>query len=329
MPRRISPLAAGLIAGLALAPTAQAQRIQKLEQQFAAIAPMSGGTVGVAAMHLESGEAAYYNADQQYPLASTYKIAIAIQAFTLVEQNKLSLDQMIPVEPSDIHIGEEFNELFQAPGVSLSFRNLIEPMLIFSENSATDMVLRLVGGGSAVTARVRSLGINDLRVDQPTADIIARNFGVPDIWENGKFSKEKWEKGSAAVSKARRDSAAYYYANDPKDNGSPRAVLTILTKLWKGEILNKEHTAYMLDIMTRCQTGKGRIKGMLPPGTKVAHKTGTFPGTVNDAGIIDLPDGTHLAIAVYIKRSSKIEGPALEATIAQIARAAYDYFVFR
>ena len=271
----------------------------------------------------------FSNADDQYPLASTYKVPMAVQAFTLVEKGKLSLDQMIPVEPTDIHLGEEWNNLFQAPGVSLSFRNLIEPMLIFSENSATDMVLRLDGGGAAVTARLREAGITDIRVDRPTADIIAGSMGVPDVWVDGKFSQEKWQKGIAAVSKARQDSAAWYYARNPMDHGSPRAMVTLLTKLWRGEILNKDHTTYMLDIMYRCQTGKARIKGILPPGTRVAHKTGTFPGTTNDAGIIDLPDGAgHVAIAVYIKESTKVEGADLEGTIAQIARGVYDYFVF-
>jgi beta-lactamase class A len=127
----------------------------------------------------------------------------------------------------------------------------------------------------------------------------------------------------------RRDSTAYYYARDPRDHASPRAMLTLLTKLWKGELLNKENTAALLDIMYRCETGAGRIKGMLPKGTKVAHKTGTYPGTVNDVGIIDLPDGTHVAVALYLKQSSKIEGKDLEDAVAQSARAIYDFFLFR
>jgi len=98
---------------------------------------------------------------------------------------------------------------------------------------------------------------------------------------------------------------------------------------WKGELLDKEHTAALLDIMYRCETGPGRIKGMLPRGTKVAHKTGNYPGTANDVRIIDLPDGTHVAMALYLKQSSKIEGKDLEDTLAQSARAVYDYFLYR
>ncbi len=310
------------------APLAAQNRLAALDHEVARIEPISGGTVGVAAIHLETGETYARQADQQYPLASTYKVPIAIHAFKLVEEGTLDLDRMITIDPTDIHIGEEWNNLFQAPGVSLSFRVILEDMLIFSENSATDKVLSLVGGGTAVTARMRGFGIDGIRVDRPTADIIAQPYGVKGIWgPDGKFRKEAWEQGIAATSKARQDSAAWYYAHDPQDHTSPAAMLTILTRLWKGELISPAHRDYMLDIMYRCQTGKARIKGMLPPGTRVAHKTGTFPGTANDVGIIDLPDGTHLAIAIYVKDSKKVEGPDLDAAIAQTARAVYDYFV--
>ena len=323
MRARFAPLLMLTVGALAQPAAAQT----RLEREIGRIAPFSGGTVGVAAVHLESGRSVYVNADEPFPLASTYKVPIALQTFKLVEEGKLDLDQMITIEPSDIHISDEWAGVFQAPGVRLSLRNVIEPMLIFSENSATDLTLRLVGGGQAVTARLNSLGIAGIRVDRSTADLISGSMGV-DVWTNGTFDKAKWESGIARISKARQDSAAYFYANDPRDHGSPRGMVTLLTKLWKGELLNKEHTAYLLDIMYRCRTGMARIKGMLPPGTPVAHKTGTFPGTTNDVGIVDLPDGTHMAIAIYIKKSVKIEGPDLEGTIAQIARAVYDAFLY-
>ena len=299
-----------------------------LEKEIARIEPHSGGILGVAAIHLESGKTFFRNADATFPMASTYKVPMAVQAFKLVEEGKLSLDQMITIEPTDVHISEEWAGVFQAPGVSLSLRNIIEPMLIFSENSATDKILAIDGGGGAVTARIKSFGIDGMRVDRSTADLIAGSMGVPDIWTAGKYDKGKWERGIAGVSKARQDSTPAVYLNDPRDQTTPRSMMTLLAKIWRGELLTKDHTSYLLDIMARCETGKARIRGMLPPGTKVAHKTGTFPGTVNDVGIIDLPDGTHVAVALYIKGSTKVEGPDLEATIAQSARAIYDYFLY-
>ncbi len=312
----------------AIAVTAGAQSGPRLDQEIARIEPLSGGQLGVAAVHLESGRTFFYKADDQYPMASTYKVPMAIQAFTLAEQGKLDLSRLVEWDTTDLHIGSEAFLLFRKPGFAMSVRNLIETMLILSENNSTDWVLRLDGGGEAVTKRLRDAGITGIRVDRPTAEIIAHPYGITDIWTNGKFDRSKWERQFAALSKARQDSAAYYYPLDPRDQASPRAMLTVLTKLWKGELLNKENTAAMLDIMYRCETGMNRIKGMLPPGTKVAHKTGTYPGTANDVGIIDMPDGTHLAIAVYVKKSAKIEGHDLEATIAHTARSVYDYFLY-
>jgi beta-lactamase class A len=311
-----------------LTSAASAQSTQKLERELARIEPLSGGTLGIAAMHLESGRTVYYKADEQYPLASTYKVPIAVQALALAEQGKLDLDKLVTWDTTDLHLGSEAFLLFRKPGFAMSVRNMLETMLILSENNATDWMLKLAGGGEAVTQKLRSAGINDVRVDRPTAEIIAHPYGITDIWTDGKFSRTKWETQLARLSKARQDSIAYYYANDPRDHGSPKGMLKLMEKIWKNEILNKENSAYLLDIMYRCETGVNRIKGMLPPGTKVAHKTGTYSGTTNDVGIIDLPDGSHVAIAAYVKKSAKIQGPDLERAIAQASRAVYDYFLY-
>jgi beta-lactamase class A len=80
--------------------------------------------------------------------------------------------------------------------------------------------------------------------------------------------------------------------------------------------------------MRRCETGAARIKGILPPGTEVRHKTGTIGGTTNDVGIITLPgEAGHVALAVFVK-SSRRPSTDVEPVIAQIARAVYDYFLF-
>ena len=318
-----------MLALTAVAGAGGAQTTSRLEQEIARIEPLGGGQLGVAAVHLESGKTFFHKADEQYPMASTYKVPMAVQAFTLAQQGKLDLNRMVAWDTTDLHIGSEAFLLFRKPGFAMSVRNLIETMLILSENNSTDLVLALDGGGAAVTSRMREAGITDMRIDRPTAEVIAHPYGITDIWTAGKFDRAKWERQYEALSEARRDSAAYYYARDPRDHTSPKAMLTLLTKLWKGELLDKAHTAELLDIMYRCETGAGRIKGMLPPGTKVAHKTGTYPGTANDVGIIDLPDGTHVAVALYLKGSSKIEGKDLDDALAQSARAIYDYFLYR
>jgi len=102
----------------------------------------------------------------------------------------------------------------------------------------------------------------------------------------------------------------------------------LLERIWRREILSAESTELLLDIMRRCETGEGRIKGMLPPWVEVAHKTGTIGGTTNDVGIISLPaDAGHVVTVVFIKESQR-PIPERERAIAFIARAIYDDFLF-
>jgi len=101
----------------------------------------------------------------------------------------------------------------------------------------------------------------------------------------------------------------------------------LLLRIWKREILTPQSAAVLLDMMDRCQTGKSRIKGLLPQGTDVAHKTGSLGGVANDIGFITLPgDAGHVAISVFTKSSTKPEDAA-EKAIAEISRTIYDYFV--
>ncbi len=116
---------------------------------------------------------------------------------------------------------------------------------------------------------------------------------------------------------------------DPQDTATPLAMAQLLRKIWDQEILSEESSSLLIDIMYRCQTGEARLKGALPPGTQVAHKTGTIGETTNDVGIIDLPDGAgHVITVVYIKESKLPDNPAMEPVIANIARAIHDYFTF-
>jgi beta-lactamase class A len=82
---------------------------------------------------------------------------------------------------------------------------------------------------------------------------------------------------------------------------------------------------FLLDVMSRTRTGAGRLRGMLPNGTPVAHKTGTLGGVANDVGYITLPDGRRFAIAVFTNSSMTPESDR-ERAIAEVARALYDFY---
>lgn len=303
--------------------------LARLAREIERLAGESGGVMGVGALHLESGRSVILNGSQRFPMASSYKVPIAVQLLTLVDQGRVRLDSLITIRPGDIHPGSGMlSELLDDPGVALSVRNLLELMLLISDNSATDVVLRTAGGGAAVTERMRALGAGDIRVDRPTVALIADFVGARGLPADHNVTMEQYRAAARAVTPAGRDSAAAAFDRDPRDTSTPGAMLGLLETVWRGDALSPESTALLLDIMTRSTTGMARIRGMLPSDVAVAHKTGTIGGTTNDVGILTLPDGAgHVAAVVFVKQSTR-SVEQRERAIAQVSRAIYDYFVF-
>ena len=302
--------------------------LPRLEREIARISKVAGGTVGASAIHIETGRRVSLNGGERFPMASSYKVPIAVQLLTRVDQGEVKLDEMIEIKPGDLHPGSgTLTDLFNKPGLALSVRNLLELMLLISDNSATDVVLRLAGGPAAVTARMRALGIEGINVDRPTVRLIADWIGL-ELPPEDKWSPGLFETAPATVKPQDRAAAARKFDADTRDTSTPIAMADLLVRIYRKELLKPGSAELLLDIMRRCRSGEMRLKGILPEGTEVAHKTGTIGGTTNDVGIITLPDGAgHVAIAVFVKSSEK-DVPQRERAIAEIARAAHDYFLF-
>lgn len=303
--------------------------LARLQQALASFEKISGGRLGIAAIHLETGREVYLNQGERFPMASTFKVPVAVELLTRVDQKHLRLDSMVTIQPEDLHPGSgTLAELFNQPGVALSVRNLLELMLLISDNSATDVMLRLAGGGAAVTARMRALGVEGVRVDRPTSLLIGDFIGVAGLPVSGQFSMTDFRGRSQTVTPEARAAAEKAFNQDPRDTSTPEAMGLLLRKIWRKEALNSAGTELLLDIMRRCRTGPDRLKGMLPPETEVMHKTGTIGGTANDVGIITLPHGAgHVVVAAFIKESTLSEPERVKA-IAHAARAIHDYFTF-
>lgn len=303
--------------------------LQRLEREITRAAKSAGGTVGVSALHLESDRRINFNSDERFPMASTYKIPIAAQLLFKVDQGAITLSQMVELQPSDFHPGSGIlTDLLKGPGVILSVGNLLELMLLISDNTATDLLLRLAGGPEAVTARMRALGIQDMEISRPTAKLIADQEGYT-LPPEAEWKPELFQKLYEATTPESRKAAARNFELDLRDTSTPKAMVTLLERIYRGDFLATESRALLLDAMERCKTGRSRLKGILPTQIVVAHKTGTFGRIANDAGIITLPDDAgHVAIAVFVKSSEK-GAVERDRAIAQIARAVYDFFLFQ
>jgi beta-lactamase class A len=101
----------------------------------------------------------------------------------------------------------------------------------------------------------------------------------------------------------------------------------LVEKIYRGEIVDRASSDEIIEFMNHSMIGQTRIPAMLPDGTRVVHKTGTISGSTNDTGIVFLPNGGHLIMTILTK-DAKAPTADREHVIAEIARFAYDYFVF-
>jgi beta-lactamase class A len=309
---------------------------EKIEKEIERIAAFSNGTVGVSALHLESGDSLAFNAIDPFPMASTYKVPIAVQLLKRIDAEEIKLDAMIDIGQSDLSPGGGIiSAHFYQPGVALSVLNLLETMLTISDNTASDKSLELAGGQETVSELLKKLGLEAIRIDRDTKFLIADLLGISDLSPQDEWSLPRFKEHEKATTPESKKASAAIFLADRRDTSTPQAMVSLLERIYRKELLKEESTKLLLDIMRRCQSGKARLKGMLPFATVVAHKTGTLPlVAINDVGIITLPDDAgHVAIAVFVKSVEKtgafIEDEESEVIIAQIARAVYDFFLYR
>jgi beta-lactamase class A len=313
-------------------------RQHALENELARIAESAGGHVGAAALHLESGRTVSFQGSVRCPLASTIKIPIALQLLARADRGEVALDTMIAIEPRHLRPGAGIlARRFCIPGVALSVRNLLDLALVVSDNTAADLILDLAGGVPAVVEHLQTLGISDMSIDRTILQLLADVEGITDLPPDSGTSPEQWRTLKTMVPPERRHAAERALFSDVRDTATPDAMIQLLAAIWHATALGRGATSLLLDILARCETGEDRLKGLLPPGTRVAHKTGTIEGStgrgarlprvVNDVGIVDLPDGAgHIALAVFITASPR-DAQAQARVIARIARKIYDSFL--
>jgi beta-lactamase class A len=280
-----------------------------LLDQWREIARGTDGTiVGAAALWLESGKTVSLNGDQRFPLASVCKLPLAMNILALVDEGKLALNQEIEIPEGDLWPPVSDIAAAWPKRKSWPLNEILQVMVAHSDNTAEEIVYRLGGGAPAMAARFRQWKIDGVRIDRNERECMASQKGpTPEASHQ----------------------ATLQYIADPRDTGTPNGTVELLARLFRGELLSKASTARMIEILKSTTTGLKRLKGLLPPGTVVAHKTGTtgvvkrLAAGTNDSGVIFLPNGTQLAVAVYVKASTRNEATR-EGVIARIARAAYD-----
>lgn len=296
------------------------QKIEKLSQGLV-------GRIGVAAQEIGSEEMITVNGDEPFVMASTYKVAIATTLLKRVDKGEVKLTDLIDITQEMMVAGDNAIALnFVHPGIKLSVANLIEPMITESDNTATDACLKLAGGPEAVTKMMRSIGITDLRVDRYTSEILRDFYGLPDKAYASVLAEAIAKDPTLAAKQPVRN--LKFEKEDPRDQSTPNAMLELLLAIDSGKALSEKSREFLLATMSRTRTGNGRLKGLLPKRTPVAHKTGTIGGVANDVGFVTLPDGRRFAIVVFTKSSTTSEADR-DRAIAEVTRTLYDFYYLK
>lgn len=286
----------------------------------------SDGTLGITAVHLPSGQRIGYNSAERFPMASTFKLPVALAVLARVDSGRIGLDDPVELARNDFRPGPgPLIDTARAAGGRTTVRQMIDFMMRFSDNTATDRLMRMVGGPAGVTAHLRARGIDGITVHRSEGEVYWQYNGVADVPPQADWTLEVFEQRIAAVPQARKDSAHAAFFADTRDTATPDGFAMLMAQVARGEGIAPESRRFLLGAMEASPTGLRRIRGALPEGTVVADKTGTIGSSTNDVGLITLPDGSQVAIAVFVKDSDR-RTQEVEPSLARAARLAYDHF---
>jgi beta-lactamase class A len=300
----------------------------ELETRLAAVSSRIDGLVAVSVRCLPSGARASIHGSERLPMMSVFKLPLAVVALSLVEEGRMGLDNAVPIAASELRpgispIAKDWERGEHAPKLG----TLLERVLIDSDNTAGDKLVTLEGGGAAVTRRLRELGMAGIDIAEQEIEINARLRcpGRTPPAEGWTFPAiDACPAAPASVLLA----AAEHEVRSAPNGATSDALVEMLARLDRGDVLTSRSRAWLWDTLARTQTGSHRLKALLPAGARVEHRTGTGDTVegvnvaTNDVGVLTTPRGERIAIAVLVA-GSRADEQARERVIAELGRTAF------
>ncbi|WID98194.1 class A beta-lactamase [Bosea vestrisii] len=331
MPTRLACALAFTLAGLAASPAFADWDKAKLDSGIKTIEQSTKGRLGVGLIDLKDRKGWSSRGAELFPLQSVFKLPLAIGVLQAVEAGKLKLDQKITVTRNDLSLYHSpLAKAFRGERNEYPLRELLARSTRESDNTAADLLLRLIGGPQALTALLKDGGVSGISVDRYERVFQPEILGLPGYGWDQAIDTAKFYKAIQAIPAAERKKRLAATLTDKRDAATPEASIAFLEGLAKGTWLRDPANAALLDkIMLEAKTGPSRIKAGLPAGARFAHKTGLGPSAdglnhaTNDIGIVTLPDGRRFAIAVYLA-GAQVGEKEREAAHAAVARLAVE-----
>lgn len=256
---------------------------------------------GIYVKCLETGEEVALDADRRMDTMSVIKIPLMVEAFEQIRAGKFRLTDRYTLAKEDLRPGTGVLRSLD-PGAVVTVKDLLTLMNIVSDNTATDVLYRMVGGPEAVNRRMEALGLKQTRAP-----------GTAREWFE-------------AISAAKSRDEFHREGKHPFGLSTPREIGMLLERMERGELVDKASSAMMLE-MLRAQVYRTRIPRFVT-GWRIPHKTGDFlPYIANDAGVLEGPGRT---VVVSIFTSNHFgAGDTLEEAIGWVAEQIAMYFGYR
>ncbi|HEU4521580.1 MAG TPA: serine hydrolase, partial [Thermoanaerobaculia bacterium] len=253
------------------------------------IAAHPGQTIAVAYHDLRTGETILRNVREVFHAASMMKVPVMLGIFEAVSRGELKLDQPVEVENEFVSIldGSTYalesredsdGELYQRIGSALPLEELVRRMIVRSSNLATNIVIELIGA-KRVMNLMSEIGANDIQVLRGVEDDKAYHAGM-------------------------NNTATAY------------DLMLIFRALAEKRVISPEASAKMIEILEGQEHNDG-IPAGLPPGTPIAHKTGSITKIAHDGGLVIRPDGSSYVLVVLTRGFAKSDDA--EKVIASIS----------
>jgi len=254
--------------------------------------------IGMACRLIETGDTLSYGNEHHYPMQSVFKFHLALALLDQVQQGALSLDKSCHLTQKDLlpETWSPMRDKYPSRKADLKLGELINYMVSQSDNNACDYLFQLYGGPAKVNNFIHSIGISDLAIISNERDMHKKHD----------LQYKNWT--------------------------TPTAAVDLLTHFFGKKIIQGAEYEFLMKAMIETTTGPDRIKGRLPAGTIVAHKTGSsgqnskgLSAATNDIGIITLPNGHHLALSVFVCDSWESESDNA-AIIADLSKMLWEYY---
>jgi beta-lactamase class A len=258
-------------------------------------------TWGIYVKSIESGEEIAIDAERQMDTMSVIKIPLMVEAFEQIKAGKFALADRYTVTAEDMRPGTGVIRSLD-PGAVVTIKDLITLMIIVSDNTATDIMYKKVGGVEAVNRRMDALGLKATRAPGPASDWFAALRAAPSA------------------------DAFHRDAKTPFGLSTPHEIGTLLEQMARKTLVSPQASEQMIQIMSG-QIYRSRIPRYIN-GYRIPHKTGDFlPYIANDVGLL-LADGRTIVISIFTANHFG-DRDRIEEAIGDISRQIAEYFTYR